>query len=225
MNDLESRCEERFYGGNINRHANCVGKFVWVVTSRMTRIYPSGIGVSSESKMTHVRFMSISLAASVTILGCGFRDSGEAIQLEPKDSKEYAIRGVAKANSHDYTGAIKDLDEAIRLDSKNARNYALRGFVKSELKDYVRALEDYNEAVRLEPEFASAYAFRGRTKLQFKDSAGAIKDCDEAIRLDPMNQEAFFTRGSAKSDLHDNTGAIKGKSPYTMQQSRGMKLL
>ena len=76
-------------------------------------------------------------------------DCNKAIELDPKYTKAYGNRGIAKYELGDNQGAIADYNKAIELDPKNAKAYHNRGWAKGELGDNQGACLDWSKAGEL----------------------------------------------------------------------------
>jgi tetratricopeptide (TPR) repeat protein len=107
----------------------------------------------------------------------------KAIELNPKDARDYANRGLFKQYKlNDRSGALADYNQAIELDSNYALAYNDRGYLKQHsFHDLPGALADYNQAIELDPNYALAYYHRGVWKKdEKKDRAGALRDLRQA---------------------------------------------
>jgi len=67
-----------------------------------------------------------------------------------KKAEEYCLNGMAKFESKDYHGAIKDYNKCIELNPKNAMAYFLRGMAKIALKDKYGGCLDFKKASELD---------------------------------------------------------------------------
>ena len=76
-------------------------------------------------------------------------DFGQAIRLNPNNSRAFSNRAFAYANEQDYDRAIEDYSQAIQLNPNNARAFFNRGLAYANKQDYDRAFEDYGQANRL----------------------------------------------------------------------------
>ena len=150
---------------------------------------------------------------------------------------DYYNRGVTKALSGDYQGAIADYNEAIKLKSDYAEAYNNRGISKVKLGDNQAAIADFNQAIKLKPDYADAYMGRGFSKNNLKDYQGAITDFNQWILgslviamvpllslqvlaqgktfvqpqpqiLSQLTAIDCFNRGNTKQKSGDNQGAI-----------------
>ena len=127
-------------------------------------------------------------------------------------SEPYFLRGNAKAEMRDFSGAKQDYDLAVKNKDKPYLNWAPtplvlnpslcmiyfnRGNIKSQLSDYEGALQDYNEALlvmQLDWQKLPLFFNRANTKVMLHNFDDAIKDYDEAARLD--SPHALFNKGN-----------------------------
>jgi tetratricopeptide (TPR) repeat protein len=92
-------------------------------------------------------------------------------------SKDYYLKGVAKANIKDHIGAISDYTKAIELNSKLENVHFARAISKAELEDYRGAIADYNKDIQLTPKNPGAYFNRGIVKyFRLQDKDGGCLD-------------------------------------------------
>lgn len=135
-------------------------------------------------------------------------DYSKAIELNPKDSYLYRVRGSSKNNLQDYLGAIADYSKAIELSPKNSVTYYFRGRAKFELKDFIGAIADYSIAIELNPKNPQdTYMLRAVAKCELKDFRGAIADCSKEIVLNPKDNYAYYFRGIAKINVGQKDSA------------------
>ena len=92
----------------------------------------------------------------------------QAIELKPDYYQAYNNRGVAKMETGDNDGALKDYNKVVELKPDYYKVYNNRGNVKKANGDYEEALADYNKAIELKPDYALCY--NNRAKL-FRDLA------------------------------------------------------
>jgi len=82
-------------------------------------------------------------------------DYNKAIELNPKHSKAYYNRGLAKGELKDYRGAIQDFNKAIELNPNYAKAYYNRGIAKILLGQEDNGCLDLSKAGELG--YAEAY--------------------------------------------------------------------
>jgi clan AA aspartic protease (TIGR02281 family) len=122
----------------------------------------------------------------------------EIIGKKTQNPDDYFNKGVAKAQSNDFKGAIIDFNMVIELNPKFAEAYYNRGSAKFRLQDSKGAIEDFNKAITINPEFAQAYYNRGVVKVQLQDYKGALPDFNKTIELQSDFGDAYLNRGLMK---------------------------
>ncbi len=127
-----------------------------------------------------------------------FRIANEVIELYPEYAAGYVYRGIAKGNSGDFQGAIKDCAIAINIDPKSDFAYISRGVTKGNLGDFQGAINDYTEALKINA-YEDYYVDRGVALAELGDRKGAIEDFDKALKLNPNHIQAIHNKGVAQA--------------------------
>jgi len=123
-------------------------------------------------------------------------------------AEDFCDRGVKKARSGNYRGAIHEYTQAIQVDPNNSLAYCQRGIAFYKLQAYKEAFADYTQALRLNPQLAEAYYYRGTARRKLGYGQGAIEDFDQVIRLVPDDARAYKKRGMSRLDLGEQRGVI-----------------
>ena len=153
-------------------------------------------------------------------------DYTKAIELNPKKSKAFNNRGLAKNYLGDYEGAIEDLTKAIELNPSDAMHYSNRGIVKRASGNYEGAIEDYTKAIKTNPKYHDAYFNRGALRGEhFEDYRGAIADFTKAIEFKPNLSIAYDLRAQYKIQVKDYYGAIEDYTKAIERDPLNPKLL
>jgi tetratricopeptide (TPR) repeat protein len=85
-------------------------------------------------------------------------NASQAIRIDPKFIRAYAIRGWAYSKNRDYDKAIADYTEAIRLRPDDLLSYyRAREWLYANKADLDKAIADCSEVIRLAPEDSNAY--------------------------------------------------------------------
>ena len=141
-------------------------------------------------------------------------DFDRAIEINPHDSRIYAVRGQTFALQSMHEMAIPDFNRAIeimndedaRIERHNPYPYLHRGIAWTHLNEYDRAIEDFTKAIASRPE-PEAYLERGRVFSELKEYNRALEDYEEAISLNP-NAEAYLARGRTHLNLGEHDKAL-----------------
>lgn len=76
-------------------------------------------------------------------------DYNKAINLKPKDSKLYVMRGIYKLKLGNPNDAILDFNKALEINPENSSAYTMRACAKIEIGDMKSADEDLEKANKL----------------------------------------------------------------------------
>jgi tetratricopeptide (TPR) repeat protein len=122
----------------------------------------------------------------------------EIIGKKSQNPNDYFNKGLTKAQSNDFRGAIIDFNMSIALNPQFAEAYYNRGSAKFRLQDNNGAIEDFNKAISINPKFTQAYYNRGVVKVQQQDYKGALPDFNKTIELQTDFADAYLNRGLMK---------------------------
>lgn len=106
-----------------------------------------------------------------------------AIELKPDFPEAYLNRGMVKASTKDYEGAIADYTKAIELNPELANAYNNRGVSRRRIGNYDGAIADYDKAIALKPDFALAYSNRGYAYFKIGKYDEARRDFNKAAQF------------------------------------------
>jgi len=135
----------------------------------------------------------------------------KAIELDPKGSLAYGLRGITYYALDNYKQAVDDLNAAIKLNPTDVGawvTYTLRGEVYRLLGNYKQATEDYDKAIEKNSEYAKAYDGRGLTYGALGNYKQAIDDFNKAVILDPKLAKAYTDRGATYEVLGNHKQAM-----------------
>ena len=97
-----------------------------------------------------------------------------AIEIAPRSSQYYCVRGYANSRLNDLQSAIRDYTETIHLNPKYLEAYVNRGNVYARLGKHELAIEDYTKAINLNPDVVAIYQNRGQAYAESQESHKAI---------------------------------------------------
>jgi tetratricopeptide (TPR) repeat protein len=116
------------------------------------------------------------------------------------------LRGTARLERGDCTGAIADYSAALRLDPSRIDISKKRGQASLEVGDADGALADFDTVLRIDPQDAAAYRGRSAARLLRGDAAGAEADAAAALALGPC-AESHAQCGAVRQCGQDFAGA------------------
>jgi len=147
----------------------------------------------------------------------------KAINLNPKNSFAYFLRGVTYYKLYQYKLALMDYNQAISLNPKYKESYKARAILKAYcLNDVKGGLTDISQVIALDPKDVNAYNIRSILKEDILDGTlntdifirmfinyqDALADINQAIALDPKVSVLYSDRGNIKYSLKDWKGAL-----------------
>jgi tetratricopeptide (TPR) repeat protein/S1-C subfamily serine protease len=138
-------------------------------------------------------------------------DISNSLIDEKSGAVAYIIRGTAKLQLGDKTGAVSDLDLVIGMNPNFTMAYVMRGAAKYISGDKTGAISDFDRAIIIDNNNYATYYYyylRGICKFELGQKWEAIADYNHAITLDPNFARAYHNRGAVKYSLGDKTGAI-----------------
>jgi tetratricopeptide (TPR) repeat protein len=138
-----------------------------------------------------MRYASAYVQTSACELGLAHFDeasaaASEAISIDILEWIAYANRGVARLETGDYEGALRDLTDSLRIypDAKErARTYGTRAEAHVRLGNNEDALSDVEVALRADPERIEALYARALVRESEGQSSQALSDVEQALRI------------------------------------------
>ncbi len=117
-------------------------------------------------------------------------------------------RGLSKAITGDWQGAIADYTLAIQQNPNFAAAYNNRGIAYRQLGQHQQAIADYTQAILLTPNNAELFNNRAIAHLSLGQRQMAISDFTTAISLNPNYARAHYGRGTVRRQVNDHQGAM-----------------
>ena len=136
-------------------------------------------------------------------------DINKAVQLNPKNRRNYYIRGLLFYDQDNYDRAIPEFSQAIRIDPKYDEAYYYRGRSYFLKKEYKSAIPDFTESTKLDPNYAPTWFYRGLSYERLDNLDQALTNYNKAISLDDGHGSARHNRGMIKLGRGDYDGAIE----------------
>lgn len=134
--------------------------------------------------------------------------AGRLITQSPRSSEAYRLRGNARRNLDDLSGALEDYNRSVELDSSSYRAFGGRAIVKRQLKDPSGALADVEKALALNDRYDAGYNFRALLRLDAGKPSTALTDANRAIELNSQNAGYFVRRASIHKAMKSPASAI-----------------
>ena len=126
----------------------------------------------------------------------------------PKNARDFSLRGGAYLQRRDYDKAIADCDQAIRLDPQLAAACNIRGTAYVQKHEYDKAILNYHRAIELNPGEALVYMNLGIAYIGKRLCDKAIAAFNQAIQLNPTDARIRMNRGTAYLWKRDYDNAI-----------------
>ncbi|MFI3294670.1 MAG: tetratricopeptide repeat protein [Rikenellaceae bacterium] len=130
------------------------------------------------------------------------------LRVEPKEFEGYFLRGVAKYNLDDLTGALTDFSKAIDENPAYTQAFQYRAITHSRMGMYNEALEDFHKAITFRPNEAGSYYSRGVTFFLNRQFEKSVEDFSSFLRIEPLQPEGYVSRGTSYLYMKDTVQAM-----------------
>jgi protein O-mannosyl-transferase len=120
----------------------------------------------------------------------------KAIQLSPRLSHAFVLRGYLSYRQDRNEDALADFAKALKLDPRSPYALFYRGELYRKLNENDKALADYNAALRSMPHYTDAYLGRAMAYLDKNDIVGAADSCRKLIEIDPGDRRGYDCLGT-----------------------------
>ena len=133
----------------------------------------------------------------------------QAIELNPKNSETFELRGIASFQIFNIEQALNDTSKAIELDMNNHRAWFNKGEILKFKKEYTEAELCYTQADKLYPD--SNFYLTGliQTKKALKKYDQSIEFCNRILKEYPSDAISLSYRGMSYAGLLNYPLAIK----------------
>jgi tetratricopeptide (TPR) repeat protein len=145
------------------------------------------------------------------------------INDHPNMYEAYYLRGLAKYNLGDMSGAELDFTRAISCIPEFPRLYMVRGVVRSESFKFQKALTDFNKAIELDSTYTDGYFYRSLNFIHLLEYTSALADVNKVIELDSTYTNIFLLRGAIYAELEDYPEAIINFNKCIANNSKNAK--
>ena len=129
------------------------------------------------------------------------RDCDTAMSLMGETLSLLIMRGLARSDAHDYTGAIQDFEAGMAIDPSEPILWIDRSDSRHHLRDYEGSIADCRVAMSLDSTDALAYINTGNAMDSLGDHKGAIEFYERAIHFakkPAFEAEGYCSRGGSK---------------------------
>jgi tetratricopeptide (TPR) repeat protein len=119
----------------------------------------------------------------------------QSLELEPKNSHIWSMRGITLFYLARYEAALASYDKALRLQPDEHYVWLCRGVALSNLERYEEALASYDKAVEIKPDYQSGWSHRGNALSHLGRHEEAIASCDKALDIKSDDHYTWNLRG------------------------------
>lgn len=177
------------------------------------------MGLSSLSKLEdRSGSAGVQLLKAKAYFGLGNMDSSliyvnRLLNLKPKLSTAYVMRGTIYMNLGSSEKGMDDLDHAILLAPKSVLAYNKRAAFHNLLGNYDACMADYDQAIKINPRNDTSHLMKALIMLSSnKDTLGAISVLSEKLKKDKRYAEAYHLRGALNGTIGELTQSIEDLS-------------
>jgi tetratricopeptide (TPR) repeat protein len=124
--------------------------------------------------------------------------SKKAIELNPKVSEYYRVRGASYYHLKNYDSALINYNDAIKIDSTNSSAWMGVGIVLENTEKYDLAEFNYLKALDYDKNSTVIYFNLGLLYEKSDKPSFAMKSYDKVIELDSNYASAYINRGDLK---------------------------
>jgi tetratricopeptide (TPR) repeat protein len=135
----------------------------------------------------------------------------KAIEMDPKNSVAYQLRGWTFYNMGKLKESLVELDTAIKLNPNRYENLTSKGEVLRQLARYDESRKILDQAVKVDPKRPDAYYLRGLDCLLQGLHVRAKQDLTDAINRgkgNPYLGYAYYWRGRTAEMREDHKSAV-----------------
>ena len=129
------------------------------------------------------------------LLDKAIAEFNKAIEIDPKEAKNYFMRGFVYQKKGNFELAISDYNKVVEINPKNINAYLNRGSAYDQKGDPEKAISDYSLVIGLSPDNATAYYNRGLAFNKMGNFDQGIPDFTKAIEINPNFANAYINRG------------------------------
>jgi eukaryotic-like serine/threonine-protein kinase len=125
----------------------------------------------------------------------------DALARGKPSAELFELRGLARSNRQEYSGAIQDYTQSLALDPNRPVPLIQRGWAYLVSDATKLALLDFDEAIRIAPNEPDAYNGRGFARVLLGQHQAGVLDAEESLR-----------RGTPDARTHYNAARVYGRA-------------
>lgn len=118
-----------------------------------------------------------------------------ALQIDPRFSEVWEIKGVILNNLGRYQDAIFCCERAIELDRFDDSAWTEKGYAFGQMKSYDESLRCFETALAINPQKFSAWESKGYILCLLGKFEKSYQAYDVAISINPMNAQSWNNKG------------------------------
>lgn len=135
--------------------------------------------------------------AIINKLDISLRYLDEAVQLNPKNPKNYYFRAQTKEKMGQNEGAFFDLTKCLELDPNDLNAIQQRGILRGNMKDYQGAINDFNKLIEFVPDEGMTYYNRAVTYYLMGEKEKCLNDLRKASSMGLSDADELIQEISA----------------------------
>ena len=195
LGDLKSAEDDlRLALNDAPRDPECLAAYAWL--QNLQGHYEAAITTLAKARSILPRAPWVSYRMGVSYLFLGKLGQAEnacqqALQLDPKYSPAYMVRGMVKINEKHYQDATIDFTKAVDLAPDNPFYHRQLGIALYDSGKVAMAGEQFDLALQSDPRDADGYYWRAKSLQAQGEKEKAIADLNVVIELEPDYADAY----------------------------------
>ena len=131
----------------------------------------------------------------------------QAVASNPASALALDNRGLIRADTKDFRGALEDYDKALSVKHDYAQAYVNKGIALSALNDKQGALVQYDAAIKIKPDLFQAHFNKANTKTGLGLLDEALAEYTLALGISPGYAPGYMARSSVYFNLKNYPAA------------------
>jgi tetratricopeptide (TPR) repeat protein len=220
LGDLKSAEDDlRLALNDAPRDPECLAAYAWL--QNFQGHYEAAITTLAKARSILPRAPWVPYRMGVSYLFLGKLGQSEnacqqALQLDPKYSPAYMVRGMVKINEKHYQDATIDFTKAVDLAPDNPFYHRQLGIALYDSGKVARAGEQFDLALQGDPRDAASYYWRAKLLQAQGEKEKAIVDLNAVIGLEPDYAEAY----TELARIYSETGQASRAAEVLAQQKK-----